>query len=288
MRRENKSVPITFGWLASRADIGTIKTIARHAKTVQRIAGLAAKETPKIGSVPLNYLHRAVNNFRRGRKVAALAAARAALECVAFGCQGITPDELSGKGIDPSVWKRECVEVLLEANSEVDGETFVLWGRRVADFVQKRLAILAPTDKNGKGPQKIRLPRGGIKTKIRHDYLVATTLGLSKGGLVTVQTVHAVKGETHDLTVFVNPDPTQENRCPSVVWWSGDPANQEERRIAFVAVTRTCGNLIVCVSKKCLARLQRDRAGFVQAFECMSIDDLIGRESGRLWPDKGT
>lgn len=269
-------------WLASRSDNGVVKTVARHTKTVERIAGLAVKETPKLRSVPLNHLHRAVNNFRRGRQVAALAAARGALECAAFGHQGIMPDELFRRRIDPAVWKRECVEALLEANSEVAGETFELWGKRVADFVQKRLAVLVPTDKDGNGPRKIRLPGNDVKTETRHDYLVAMASSLPKGSHVAVQTVHGVKGETHDLTVFVCPEPNPESRCPSLVWWSNANVDQEERRIAFVAVTRTRGDLIVCVSEQCLARLQNDRAGFVELFECMSIDDLIAREGGRL------
>jgi len=87
----------------------------------------------------------------------------------------------------------------------------------------------------------IRLPKGSAKTEIRKDYIATTALTLPQGRHVPVQTVHAVKGETHDLTVFVCPDPAQKNRCPSVVWWSNDDSDAEERRIAFVAVTRTRG-----------------------------------------------
>jgi superfamily I DNA/RNA helicase len=94
-----------------------------------------------------------------------------------------------------------------------------------------------------------------------------------------------VKGETHDLTVFVCPDPDQASRCPSVVWWSDAAEHQEERRIAFVAVTRTRGHLIVCVSAQCLARLRETRADFVKSFECMSIDDFIAKDGDYLSQD---
>ncbi len=264
--------------LARYSDNNVVKTVARHTKTVDMIAGLAAKEAPKFGSVPLNHLHRAVNNFRRGRRASALAAARAALEYAVFDHEGITQDELAGIGIDPTAWKRVCVEALLEANSEVTGESFEAWGKRMVDFVQNRLTDIVPANKDSSGTKKIRLPAGIAKEEIRQDYLTAKASSLSEESRVTVQTVHAVKGETHDLTVLVCPDLNQVKRCPSVIWWS-DADDQEERRIAFVAVTRTRGDLIICVSEQCFARLQQSRASFVQSFECMSIDNFIANNN---------
>jgi hypothetical protein len=87
-----------------------------------------------------------------------------------------------------------------------------------------------------------------------------------------------VKGETHDLTVLVCPD-SRENRCPSVIWWSDAASDKEERRLAFVAVTRTQGDLILCVSEQSLARLQKCRADFFQSFEHMSISEFITKYS---------
>ncbi len=269
------------GRLSSSTGNGVIKTVARHTKTVEKIAGLALKEAPKLRSVPLNHLHRGVICFRHGRQAAALAAARAALEYTVFDYECITQDELKRREIDPAVWKRVSVEALLEANQEVTGESFELWGKRIADFIKKRLEAIVPVDKDGKGPGKIRLPGGKVKTDGRQDYLVATASGVPTGGRIPTQTVHAVKGETHDLTVFMCSDLDQASRCPSVVWWSDAAAHQEERRIAFVAVTRTRGDLIVCVSEECLSRLKESRAGFVQSFECMSIDDFIASGGGR-------
>lgn len=268
-------------WLTTHSDRGAVKMIARHAKTVERITGLAAKNSPKLGSVPLNHLHRAVNCFRQRRQVAALAAARATLEYAVFGHEGITQQELAGRGIDPTAWKRVCVEVLLEANSEIAGESFEAWGKRMVDFVQEQLTNIVPSNQNIGAVKHIKLPGGKAKAVIRQDYLMVTASGSPIGSHVAVQTVHAVKGETHDLTVFVCPDQSQVSRCPSVVWWSDDAASQEERRIAFVAVTRTRGDLIVCVSEQCLVRLKQDRPHFVQSFECMSVDDFIAANEGQ-------
>ena len=254
--------------LARRSDNGIVKTVARHTKTVEMLTGCAVEESPKLGSVPLNHLHRAVNSLRRRRQVSALAAAQAALEYALFGHEGITNDELAGRGIDSTAWRRVTAEVLLEANSEMTGESFESWGKRMAAFIQNHLTSIVST---GSGTSKIKLPSGDVKCETREAYLIAPTSNFSQERRVVVQTVHAVKGETHDLTVFVCPDTNQANRCPSEIWW----ADGEERRIAFVAITRTRGDLIVCVSEQCFARLKEKRTSFVGSFECMPIGSFI-------------
>jgi len=261
-------------------DNGVVKVVARNTKTIETISGFAVKEAPKLGSPPLNHLHRAVNCFRQGRQPAALAAARAALDYATFGYEGVSQDDLTKRGIDAVTWKRTCIESLFDANLEVAEENFDAWGKRAVDSVQKRLTAVVPKDKDGKGLVKIGLPKGSAKMKTRQNYLTATVSGIQKGSHVTVQTVHAVKGETHDLTVFVCQEPNRKNRCPSVVWWSNAAVDQEERRIAFVAVTRTRGDLIVCVSEQCFDRLQQAQPNFVRSFECMTIDEFIASYDG--------
>jgi superfamily I DNA/RNA helicase len=92
---------------------------------------------------------------------------------------------------------------------------------------------------------------------------------------VPVMTVHGVKGETHDITVFVCPDNTGSNHCPSTIWWSADEKDREEKRIAYVAMTRTQGDLILLVSDNCFERLRISRRPFVESFECLTVDEFI-------------
>lgn len=268
-------------WLENRTGNGTAKIVARHTKTVRMIAGLTVKEAPKLGSVPLNHLHRSVNTFRQGRQVAALVAARAALEYAIFDHEDVTQDELAESGVDSAAWKRLCVEAILEANVEITDETFGVWGKRIADFLQERFAKIIPLNPDGSGTKKIRLPTGQAKCEPRQKYLITTAAGLLRESNIFVQTIHAVKGETHDLTVLVCPE-RQESQCPSAVWWSDAASVKEERRIAFVAVTRTRGDLVVCVSENSFARLHSCRTEFFQTFERMSIDEFIAANDGAM------
>jgi superfamily I DNA/RNA helicase len=91
---------------------------------------------------------------------------------------------------------------------------------------------------------------------------------------LSIQTVHAVKGETHHTTVLYVPK-LQANRCPSVVWWSSEAAFQEERRIAFVAATRAADTFIFCVHRETYERLLKSKPTFVEGFEVMDLTDLI-------------
>jgi superfamily I DNA/RNA helicase len=91
---------------------------------------------------------------------------------------------------------------------------------------------------------------------------------------IQVQTVHGVKGETHDITIFVCP-PMTAAHCPSTVWWSTSDKDREEKRIAYVAMTRTRGDLIFCVSQACYDRLAARHVAFVESFECMTVADCV-------------
>ena len=260
--------------LTTQAGDSVVQIVTRSNKTVENISGLSTSGAPKLGSVELNHLHRTVNAFRGGRQRAALAASRAAIEHATFDHEGLTDEELLENGIEPAAWKRACVDVLIEANREVTEETFGLWANRMSAYVRGRLSIFLMRDGTELNV-KIRQPTKKVKQKLRSNYLVSARQTITQSHGVPVQTVHAVKGQTHDLTVFVSPEPSKEERCPSVVWWSGEESDAEERRIVFVAVTRTRGDLIVCVTEQCLDRLRNSRVDFVNAFECMSIQEFI-------------
>lgn len=91
---------------------------------------------------------------------------------------------------------------------------------------------------------------------------------------IPVRTVHGVKGETHEVTIFVCP-PTAEKACPSAVWLSGEEKDREEKIIAYVAITRSRDLLIMWVPEDTAKRLHTKQPLFVGSFECMTTDEFV-------------
>lgn len=266
----------------TRSDKKSKKIVARHNGTLVALAGRQGGAIPKLGCPPLNHLHRAVVAFREGRQVAALAAARAALELVLFEHEGVEDSELQANGIERDRWQHFAVKTLLRASAEPETGTLYEWQQRLGTLLDEDIVNsgLAPAGSHIIGRlkpiQKRSTSRDGSAPCAAYLPIVRTS-ELSDAS-VSLQTVHGVKGETHDVTMFVCPEPKAEYRCPSTVWWSTAEKDREERRIAYVAMTRTRGDLIVCVSTASYGRLVNSRPKFVAAFECMTIAQYVEAE----------
>lgn len=256
----------------------SIKVIARQTSTKIALNGRSAKTVPKLGCPPLTHMHRAVALFRQGRQVAALAAVRAALELVIFQHEGVGDSELKNSGIEPTRWKRLALDCLLRATGGAATGSLYDWQDRVGQILDAEIRLSALCKQHVSGKLKTRRKKEPKKTDCGIDpcssYLPES--GPVKHGLliIPVQTVHGVKGETHDVTIFVCPD-KQAKYCPSIVWWSADEKNCEEKRIAYVAMTRSQGDLILCVSDNCYQRLCISRKPFVEDFRCMTVDEYV-------------
>lgn len=260
--------------IADATSSAMVKVIARQSSAVEALLGRHAKPCQKLGCPPLNHMQRAVVAFRQGQQIRALAAARAALEAAVFEHEGVSDEKLEEKKIDPREWKALAVRCLLRASGIVMTGTMFDWQTEAGKVLDAEIdGFLC----NG----SLQFAIGNLKPQKRSGYNVTCTDCLPQTnahppGLadVPVGTVHSVKGETHDVTVFVCPK-TRQARCPSVVWWSADDKDREEKRIAYVAMTRTQGDLIVCISGDCYTRLCASRVGFVESFECMTVDECI-------------
>jgi DNA helicase II / ATP-dependent DNA helicase PcrA len=273
--------------LARSRGAESIKVVARHTSTVLELTGRTSRPAPKLGSPALNHLHRAVVAFRNGHSVAALAASRATIEQALFGHEGVEDSELLTHGVEADALKRLAVETLLRANAEPIEGSLYDWQERLGTIVDALISASGMSPSMSRvhtrtRPRRMTKKAGRVAARSCTDFVPVANSPL-RTWRIPVETVHAVKGETHDLTILVCPD-ARGDRCPSVVWWSTDDTALEEKRIAYVAMTRTRGDLIVAVSNSCYERLEAARKAFVSNFECMTVDAYIDACSGTNSP----
>lgn len=253
-----------------------VKIITRKNVTVDSILGRRAKADVKLGCPVLNHMQRGTRHFRQGRHVPALAAARAAIDLAVFEYEGVTEDTLAEYGIDAGTWKALAVRCLLRAADATTTGTLLEWQQMIGAIVDEEIITfqLAASLSFTSGKLKPKRLKGWDKPCL--EFLPSNPPPQSLLG-APVQTVHSVKGETHDTTVFVCREPDR-GSCPPTAWCSAGSIDQEEQRIAYVAMTRTRGDLIFCISDGCYQQLQDNRASFAGCFESMTVDEFVARE----------
>lgn len=253
---------------------GTVRVVGRAAATVDALRRHSATDAPSLHCRPLSYLHRAIVHFRRCRTTEAFASMRAALLCAAFDCDSMADDELREKGVDPIAWNALTVRCVLAANVIPANCTLLDWQQAGAALIDRELLALRWSPLTSYMADRLR-------PKKRRGWNVPVTESLPRADAEVdaafpcpVQTVHGVKGETHHCTILVCP-PTTAQYCPSKRWWSDDPDDREERRIAYVAMTRSCADLVLTVSKASYDRLKEQRPAFVATLQCLSVNDCV-------------
>ena len=259
-----------------------VKALVRGKAALHMLTCGKSEEVRPLRCPALTHMARAVQSFRQSRQATALASARAMLELAVLGHEGVSDDDLEGQGIDPRGWKALALRCLLKCNALDSTVSMQQWQVAVGGVIDQAIqgfglpagvvfvpGKLKPHNLTGKN----RAKAGADKAFA--DFAPIVVAGAQIALTVPIQTVHSVKGETHDVTVFVCPVPKDAARCPSAVWWSSDAGDREERRIAYVAMTRTRSDLVLCVSKDCYERLEADRAAFVAAFQCRTVDEFI-------------
>lgn len=251
-----------------------IKIVTRANNTVAELIGRNSKPLPKLGCPALSHMQRAVVAFRQGRQVTALAGSRAALDLAVFKHEGVGDEELGTNNIDPNGWKELAVRCLLKANTIAESDNLYDWQITAGEIIDSEIKRFGLNPNSGYQTGRLNPQKRGDWKKLSSDYLPQSGESAPVLSDVPVQTVHRVKGETHDVTVLVCP-PTGANLCPSLVWWSSEKKHREEKRIAYVALTRSQRDVIVCVSVKCYERLCDKRQAFIESFQCMTTDGFI-------------
>lgn len=254
------------------------KAIVRANTAAWDLTGRRAKaEVPALHCRCVELLQRSVQYFRRQRFVSALAAARAAVENALWGCEGLTDEEIAERGVRANVLKAAAVRALMDANQLPTECTALEWQLAALPILRGLLSELVQSE-GIDWQRNLRSPsRHSGWNKPAGDSI--PVLGSeAAAGRIDVQTVHSVKGETHDVTLFiVPPTPARSvaSKCPSVAWWSESEAEDEERRIAYVALTRTRGDLLLCMHEDTVERVRERRPEFVASFQNMAASAYV-------------
>lgn len=264
-----------IGAICANRSAKVLKVVARGTTTIDALIGRGSENTPALHCLPLRHIWRAVVAFRHGRNIAALAAARAAVDRAVFRHEGVNDEKLIAADIDPRDWKALAIQCLLKANAIEETGSSLDWHSRAGEMLDQEIDSfgLHPTLGFGIGRLKPQKREGWDRPAT--DFLPHGNTDIQALLGVPVQTVHGAKGETHDVTIFVCPHPDQKARCPSVLWWEANDKAREEKRIAYVAMTRSQGDLVVCVSDETYQRLATNRPVFVGDFECMTADEYV-------------
>lgn len=173
-------------------------------------------------------------------------------------------EDLVNRGLNLREWRAAIFRVLSELLRQIDGETWNDWVIRAKSTVQALATDLRikPEELQGLKSYRICNEKGGALRNQLLDVPVAQLWSPDD----TVTTVHRVKGAEFETVVFFNPKPGgKRSPCISKEWWKAD-GDGEERRIAFVAVSRAKQNLVLCLHKKTLEALQNSQPEFVALF----------------------
>lgn len=245
-----------------------IKVIARNTSTLNELKNhCGEKEVKSIGSPVLTHITRGVQYFLFNQNAKALSQISDAISLLLFHEEGFCEDDIIAHNIDPYLWKELICQILLScAKEKINQVTYKEWQEKAKQDI---LYIL-----NNKEPFKQYINEDilkSLKPQNREGSSDQVSLFLQipqKNSDIPLLTVHGVKGETHDTTIFVCPPRRHKYHCPSDAWWNG-----EEQRIAYVAFTRSRENLYLLVSKTTAQNLKENHRDFYDCFEVKNIKD---------------
>lgn len=252
---------------------GKSAIVTRRNVDAAALLKISTPTPPDFGSVPIKFLHGAVNRLLLGEMAPALAVARGALTYAV--CKDASPadDELVALVIDLRNLRTESIGILIAASKIVEGEDLLVWGTRMKGLLESACARNGWIDRKSKGAVKIKSPFAKLAGTERKP-LLAKDGPQSKTG---IQTVHAVKGETHEVTILYAPNPKSPDSCPSKLWWSADLHDHEERRVAYVAATRPRTEFVLAVSADTKDRLAELQPAFFSSFQVESAAEYLAR-----------
>jgi len=260
--------------LAAKKGGGINCVLARTNEAVDQIGGGKLASALQFSSRPLALAHQAIRYLNTGQSRKAIEAARAAISYVLMGQVCCTDEVLHDHNIDHHQLRLAAAQLLESGNLRDASESAWAWSERVKKMILIRIQSSGWTCSNGTAPSIKTAPKQLQNTPIARS-LSRPPVPTTQAAHTPVRTVHGVKGETHDVTVFFVPPASRGRPCVSETWWSDDPKHHEERRIAFVAITRSRQEFILCVSSATEENLRNRRPDFHNCFEVSSIEDYL-------------
>jgi DNA helicase-2/ATP-dependent DNA helicase PcrA len=254
--------------------------VTRKNTTAAAIRGQSSKKLPAFGSPPIQSLHVAVLALRRGDMKAAFAGAQATLARTLMATDAPESTAFGPGKLSRVEWRLTVTNLLFEAHKEQAGETIQAWGSRMKDVILKILSACPYAGMALEGKGSLKVPSKKFANVSRSESLSENTAGVPVGHLLDVDTVHAIKGQTHQTTILFVPHAPNAPECISAVWWSNNPDEGEERRVAYVATTRAEEWFILCVDADCAARLRNAQPAFHALFEERTVNELIAELAG--------
>ena len=245
----------------------TAVVLSRKRPTVEKLSGKSQNAPEKIGRVILR-LDRAAAALLQGDSAAAARDVASMLSGLMWKEYVPTSALLREKTIRPRDWRRAVYGILLTAARAGEAEeTWEKWILRCKEAVRCAAEDLGhPIEgkllgSNFKKFARSEDIRGGPSTS---EHPVGTQqLDLRRH----VRTVHQAKGaEFHTVVLFVPKPHAQHAKCPSAEWWPNG-GNQEERRIAFVAASRSQHSFVLCLHRDSFQNFTRTRASFMKLFD---------------------
>lgn len=271
-----KDIPNLIAELNNQYPSQNIKYITRLNKTIYSLSKKKNKELTTLGCPALTLMSQAVQAFYQGNNVKALNLAESSISLWLFNYEGISKEELSTKQVIYDDWKGLVASCLLDSVKTDETLTYEKWQIEAGAKIEEKI-IRSSFIKNI--PQKHLKPinyKTDRKKKGCDEQMTFFFPSLRKKvDEPSFQTIHSVKGQTHDVTVLIIPPiGNGKNRCPSDLWWSENSNDDEERRIAYVAMTRSRKDFYMVVSKETLQNLKTKRPTFYDCFEVMNIEDF--------------
>ena len=215
----------------------------------------------------------AVQAFYQGNNVKALGLAESAISLWLFNYEGISEEELSINQVIYDDWKELIVSCLLDCVRINEFLAYEKWQTEAGAKIEEKIK---KSSLKANIPQKHLKPTYYKKDRDKKFCDEPMTIFFpslrKKADIPSLQTIHSVKGQTHDATVLVIPPINRgKNRCPSDLWWSEDLKDYEERRIAYVALTRSRKDFYLVISKESAQNLKNKRPTFYKCFEVKEL-----------------